>query len=100
MVFSMSCQKQNPGFPVQPNPCPCRDTHSRVLRAASRWLLKISKEKTPQPLGRLRQCSLTHTAQKCLRVFRGKFPTEKKLSRESFFYGLCKPVSIKVYIWR
>lgn len=32
------------------NPCPSRDTQSRVLRSVSRLLLKISEEETPQSL--------------------------------------------------
>jgi len=32
------------------NPCSNRDTQSRVLRTMSRWLLKISKKETLQPL--------------------------------------------------
>jgi len=31
----------------------------------SRWPQEISTEETPQPLGNLCQCSVTHTAQKC-----------------------------------
>jgi len=53
-----------------PNPCSSRDTQSRVPGAVSRWLLEISKEETPQHLGSLCHCSVTHTAEKCFLVFR------------------------------
>ena len=36
-----------------------RYTQSRVPRPMSRWLLKVSKEGTPQPLGSLCHCSVT-----------------------------------------
>ena len=32
-------------------PCSSRDTQSRVPKATSRWLWKLSKEESPQPLG-------------------------------------------------
>ena len=40
------------------NPCSNRDTQRRMSRPTSRWLLKISREEIPQPLGSLCQCSL------------------------------------------
>lgn len=42
-----------------PNPCPGRDTHSRVPRPTSTWLLNISKDKIPQLLGSLCHHSVT-----------------------------------------
>jgi len=75
-------------------------TSRAVPRPMSRWLLKISKKKTPQPLGNLYQCSITRTAQKCCLVFQrnslcSRLPpvphvlrlgtTEKSLA-PSFFY--------------
>lgn len=55
---------------ICPNPCPSRDTQSRVPRNTSKRLLTISKEKTPQHVGSLYQCSFTCTALKCFLVFR------------------------------
>ena len=37
---------------IWPDPCSSRDTQSRRLGSMSRWLLKVSNEETPQPLGR------------------------------------------------
>ena len=45
---------------IKPKPCSSRDTQSRVPRATSRRLWKISKEETLQPLGSLCQHSITH----------------------------------------
>ena len=41
------------------NPCSSRDTQSSVPRAVSKWLWKISKEESPQPLCSLCHCSVT-----------------------------------------
>lgn len=51
---------------LRPKPCSSRDTQSRVPRARSGWLLDISKEEIPQPVGSLCQCSNTLTAKECL----------------------------------
>lgn len=46
-----------------------RNTQIWVLWLMTRKHLKISKEKNPQPLSSLCQCSKTHIAQKCCLVF-------------------------------
>jgi len=43
--------------PICSNPCPSRDTQSRVLSITSGWLLKMFKEETPQPVVNLGPCS-------------------------------------------
>ena len=48
-----------------PKPCSIRDTQCRLPRAMPRCLWKTFKQKTPQSLGSLCQCSITCTAQKC-----------------------------------
>ena len=50
---------------LRPKPCSSRNTQSRVPRATSRQLWKISKEEASQLLGSLCQCSITCTAQQC-----------------------------------
>lgn len=47
-----------------------RITQGRLSRPTSRWLLNVSEEDIPQPLGNLCQSSSTHTAQNCFLVFR------------------------------
>ena len=52
------------GIP-QAHPISSRATQSKMHRTTARWLLEISMEETPQPLGSLCQCFVTHTTQKC-----------------------------------
>lgn len=51
--------------PSGPAPAWAETLWSRLPRTTPRWILKVSKEKIPQPLGNLRLCSITHTAEKC-----------------------------------
>ena len=57
-------RKNGTSVPLRPKPCSSRNTQSRVPRAISRQLWKISKEEKAQPMGSLHQCSVTHTALK------------------------------------
>lgn len=48
-----------------------RDTYSRLLRVMSSWLLNISQEGHPtSSLGKLCQCLVTLTGEKCFLVFK------------------------------
>lgn len=51
---------------VWPDPHSIRNTQNRVPRSTSRWLLKFSKEETPQPL-----CSLCQYSGTCVEVLQG-----------------------------
>ena len=55
---------QAPLGPSDLTPCSSRDTQSRLPRLTSRWLLKVCKEETPQPLWKI--C----TAEKYFLVFK------------------------------
>lgn len=51
---------------VWPDPHSIRNTQNRVPRSTSRWLLKFSKEETPQPL-----CTLCQYSGTCVEVLQG-----------------------------
>lgn len=108
-LFYMCAIHSSNGNPLEatcPNYWSSRDNQSRVPRATIGWLCKISKKKTPWPLGNLCQCSVTNKGKKRLLMFTctGLCPlllvltlgtTEKSLTPLCTFPpGLCRLIKL------